>query len=88
MKDVFDISIFEEYFDEKSFVIRIGFGSGHLWKTIALLLMNNNKPLYDKLTDTMSKLYRKTWDLASVKLYSGSIEAPLGFVSIKVEEAV
>jgi len=89
LKEIYNnVDNFERFFNKRSFVIRIGFGSGHLWKTIILLLIKNNKSLYDKLKDTMSKLYGRTWNLISVKLYSGSIEVPLGFSSIFIEEVV
>ena len=50
------------------FPLRIGFGVGHMGKTIDLLLLRYFRDLYSQIASVMSSRYRRMWDERTIKL--------------------
>ena len=49
-------------------ILKIGFGTGHMYKTLDLILFKHDRKLYNQLCNLMSQVYGRTWDLLTVKV--------------------
>lgn len=58
----------EQVGKDRCYPLRIGFGTGHMSKTIDILLLNYFKSFYDRVRHVMSLKYRRVWDERTIKL--------------------
>ncbi len=72
------------------FYLKVGFATGHMHKTLDLILYKNYRDLYNSLCNVMSSIYRRTWNLMTIKLDYESFKTgnplQIGWVSISLKE--
>jgi len=84
MKDTLLKSLREKCNEDKVYV-RMGYGTGILWKTILGLVQERRIELYNKLCKIMNNIYGKIWDLKTFKLVE-PWKLPIGVVEISIKE--